>query len=732
MPTPEDRAFFEGLNKDLSKNINKAIEKGFKGASVHLDPDTVKLIGTEFERNLKPLVEDAKKDDGGGGGGEGSAGEGKAWQKAVDLAKGTFNAARMLVSQNATNILAYGDNMARNAATTNQAFLMNGEKLSRQFGRFGMNLADMGNIFDDAIRSNVRGLGKNTQDFLARTTGLGTALGTTTKFLASNTNVLGRSMTETTALGTDLQNIALSNGMVADAMFDAVAAFEANTRQQQVLFGDKAAGDFQGIVAGLEGLMPGGNLGDLVAKAAPTSVDELLNLDILGGMFGGAFNSQGIKEDPARHTANFIAAMAKASEQISGMSVRQGAQFIEQRFGKFGITLQDIQSAGVATRKAGGVQGLMDAMKGGGIPIKSDEALQDEITRNSLEAMNNMKNFAIEVEGLNTVQKGLKEVSDILKGSFYTLNGKTTELAKTMGLAAAGEAGLQAGDKMGLGGFGALGLGMAGGAAQWALGKTPNAARAVGRNLKPSSWSLGGAAAKANQANLPNASWQRGSQFTVKGHQGMQTAKGLANPLTKAGRATMSARHAAGMTQGVAKGMSKKIPILGAALAGGFELAETGDKSRAAAVTAGAGLGGWGGAAAGAAIGTMIFPGVGTVIGGLIGGIGGALGGEKAARTIHDEFDTDFVKEQEEKAAEAAHQEEEAKKQEEVGKREEDVQAMATQQELGESQLGALQDMLARLDVTNGLLTHVAYSDKLSRTPGGSAINGDAGATQRG
>ena len=712
MPTPEDQSFFEGLNNDLAKSIGKSIESGFKGNSIGLDPETVKLIGAEFERSVKPLANQNKQDDGGGGGGEGSAGQSKALTKIVRLAKGTFSAARQMVSQNASNILTFGDQMARTAAATNHAFLMNGNNISRKFGLFGQNLADVGNAFDTALRENVRGMGKNTQSFLARTTGLGTALGTTTKFLASNTNVLGRSITETTALGTDLQNIALSNGMVADSIFDAVAAFQENTRKQQVLFGDKAAGDFQGIVAGLEGLIPGGNLGELVAKAAPTSVDDLLNLDILGGMFGGAFNSQGIQEDPARHTANFIASMATAADEISTMTVRQGAQFIEQRFGKFGITLGDIQKASVATEQAGGVQGLMTAMKGGSTAIKSDEELERQISENSISAANNMKNFAIEVEGLNTVQKGLAIISDTLRTSFFDLNGETTKLAETMGLAAAGEAGLQAASKMGVGGAGSLLTGGLGGAGLFAAQKL----------LKPVS--LGGSAAVANASAASQLRDPKTGKF-VKG-------SGVANPLTQQGRAVMRARNAAGLTQGVAKGMSKRIPLLGGALAGGFELAETGDVSRAVSKGAGALGGTAAGAAGGAAIGTLIFPGVGTVIGGLLGGIFGGLGGEKAAEVVHDQFDTEFVKEQEERNKAELQAEKEATMERQARADEEEVQTRAEQLAIAENSLGAIEGVMARLDITNDLLAQGAFEDRLTRTPGGASIAGSAGATQRG
>ena len=143
---------------------------------------------------------------------------------------------------------------------------------------------------------------------------------------------------------------------------------------------------------------------------------------------------------------------------------------------------------------------------------------------------------------------------------------------------------------------------------------------------------------------------------------GASRGLGVATPFTRAGRELMRARSlTTGGFGGALKGVSKKVPLLGAAIAGGLELAESGDKSRAAASAAGAGLGGWGGAAAGAAIGTMIFPGVGTAIGGLLGGVLGAWGGESAAKAIHDEFDPEFVANQQRKEQEAAQAERDAK-----------------------------------------------------------------------
>ena len=470
MPTPEDRSFFEGLNQDLAKSLNVAIAKGFKGASISLDAETVKLIGVEMGKSLKPLTDDAKDNDadGGGGGGSGSSGEGNAYKKVLVAAKAVFNAARQLVAQNASNVLAFGDTMARGVAATNNMQLMRGKNLTTQFGKFGFNIRDVGEKLDSAMRANVKGLGTNTQNFIARTTGLGTSLASTNKFLASNTNTLGRSMDQTIALGTDIQNAALSNGMMADAMFEAVAAFEANTKKQQVLFGDDIAVDFQEIIGHMEGLGTGADFGSVIAKASPTDRDGLMNLNRLGGRDNGGFSSRTIRDDPARHTAKVFMALNKFGKQLQGMDPLAAAQHMEAILKPLGFDLSDVQKAMTAVSAAGGSeQGLVDAMKGKGPvfsnKIQTDEALQNRVTENSLEAANNLKNFAVEVNALDTVQWGLAKISSILKDSFYDLNDGTTLLAETMGLAAAGEAAIQSGDKMGLGGIAtAIGAGITG------------------------------------------------------------------------------------------------------------------------------------------------------------------------------------------------------------------------------------------------------------------------------
>jgi len=726
MPTPEDHSFFEGLNSDLAKGINKAIEGGFKGASLSLDAKTVKLIGAEFSHAVKPLEKAIREDDdGGGGGGSGSAGQKGSLNKVVGVAKGVLGATRQLLAQNASNMLAYGDTMARGVAATNQSFLMNGDNLAEKFGHFGFDILQQGAMLDSAMRANVKGLGKNTQNFLARSAGLGTSTATNTKFLAANTNILGKSMDETLSLGTDLQNIALSNGMLGDSIFAAVAAFEANTKAQQVIFGGGIATEFQKIVGGLDALIPGGGMNALIAKAAPTTVKGLLDLDILGGMFGGTFNSEGIRDDPRRHTANFIAALSRASKQIAGMTVRQGAQFIEHRFGKFGITLADIQTANVAMNEAGSISGLIAAMKGGKIPIKTDEELSTGITQNSIAASNAMKNWAIETAGLNTVQAGLAEVSDLLRTSFYDLKGATSELATAMGDAAAVESALQSADKLGLGGIGDVIAKLVAGGALVKGGQVLKKAFSKGGKFRK----IPTPTPAPRPAGFPTP--QINPKPVPKAQAGFPTHLDPKAPSTKT---TSKALKGLGKTASV---MGKVAKVAGPAsflVGGALELAENRDVSRAVTVGVSEGAGFAGGAYAGGMAGLAFGPAapVASPVLALIGGLLGAWGVGEVGKVVHDSIDTDFVKRQEAEKAAEIQVEKESKEAETKSKDEDLVRNSSAALEIEEEQVKVLGAIAGSMLLTNSLLAHIASDDFSPRTTHAYYRDADVASTQRG
>ena len=90
------------------------------------------------------------------------------------------------------------------------------------------------------------------------------------------------------------------------------------------------------------------------------------------------------------------------------------------------------------------------------------------------------------------------------------------------------------------------------------------------------------------------------------------------------------AKPAAGMlssAKGLAKGLIKKAPIIGGAVAAGFEYAESGDLGRAVVTGIGAGLGSVLGGIVGA---------VGGPVGVLAGGVGGGMLGESLAKSGYD------------------------------------------------------------------------------------------------
>ena len=238
---------------------------------------------------------------------------------------------------------------------------------------------------------------------------------------------------------------------------------------------------------------------------------------------------------------------------------------------------------------------------------------------------------------------------------------------------------------------------------------------------------MGGAAAAANVAALKT------TRIRDPLTGAFRSAKtGVANPLTKAGRSTMRARQAAGLTKGVAKGVSKKIPLIGAALEGVFEYQENKDKSRAAAVTGGAGLGAWGGAAGGAAIGTLIFPGVGTAIGGLIGGLAGMWAGKETAKVVHDEFDTDFVQEQEARKAEEANVQASLDEQNAQAVASDNAEQQLAALDIAQDSSAFLAQIAAHSEATSAMLAQMQAQRSFGPTPGMSAIGMDAAHTQVG
>lgn len=116
------------------------------------------------------------------------------------------------------------------------------------------------------------------------------------------------------------------------------------------------------------------------------------------------------------------------------------------------------------------------------------------------------------------------------------------------------------------------------------------------------------------------------------------------------GRGTLQAGVKEG-TKVASKSLLKKLPVVGALIAGGFGAAEaSGTSSRKATVGTSTGIGSAGGAlaglATGAAIGSVI-PGAGTAVGAVVGLLGSVLGsyfGEKLGKTIGENVYDEIAK----------------------------------------------------------------------------------------
>ena len=446
MPTPEDRNFFEALNKDLADSLGKSLKDGLKQTKF-IDQEGAELIGTAVTKGMKGVEAGIKElnrrsAQTGGGGPEGEA-AGGVKDKLFGFAKDLLGSTKQLVDQNATNVIAFGDTIARSSVATSNQFLQSTQQLTTNFGRWGHDLRAVGQMLDSAMRSNVRNLGRNTQNFLARTTGLGTSLGEVNKFLATQANVLGGNQDAILATGKFMQDVALSNGILADSVFQAVNAFTETSRKQSVLFGSQMPEEFKKILAGMVGLAPGLDVNSLLAKIAPTSVEGLINLDILSGRLGGGFGSDMLATSPKRHTAEFISRLASFGATLKTMNPRQAAQMVEGQFGKLGIGLTDIQAAMRLMAEAGSQAALAAAFAGPtGVP--TDTEMMREMGGVSVEFTNSMKNFAIEMNaGTLFFEKFQATAYDAISNMFYGPDGATTQVAKSLGMAAAGVASLQ-------------------------------------------------------------------------------------------------------------------------------------------------------------------------------------------------------------------------------------------------------------------------------------------------
>jgi hypothetical protein len=616
MPTPEDRAFFESLNKDLAKNIGESIKGAFK------ESDKGKGKG---------------KEDGDDGV--------RAAKIATILGhlNKTIGSLMSLVGQNVSNVAAYGDTIARTAVATNQTTLFQTQKiagstqfLTDEFGKFGFNLREVGGMLSNAMLQNVRGISVNTQRFIARTRGFNTSMGSVAKFLQTQTNVLGNDIESTNTLGHIMQDVARGSGIVATAMFEAVNAFTENTRTLKAVYGGEVGEQFQTALGSLVGTIGVGfekEVKGLVSALAPTDFEGMRKITILGRSIGaGDLSPEAMRADPAGHLVKAITALARIAQEADavhpGDEFSRG-KFIEQRMVALGISINQM---GIAQRlmqnaQARG-QSLATFMTPGGM-TDAERALdsakaQEDITGHSQKAADALKDFAIETGATTIHYKMLQLQSELTRDALYMLeDGAVNTKRKLLGMAAAS---VGVADKImkyvnpitdilmsialfrGLRGRAAGG---GGGGAGWGAGF---------RTLPT-----------ASKTKFPGAVHQklgqpRGGRWVHPSQTSMATAQG---------RASLGLGKGGGLKS---LGRAARIPGIGGIIAGGLEYAENKDVSRAVTAGAAAGVGGWAGFGLGMAAGTLFGPAavVMSPLLGILGAMGGGSWLSKQAVDIHD------------------------------------------------------------------------------------------------
>ena len=227
MFTNDDKQFLSDLNDKLATSLSKAMGMG-------PSPSTGSGGNSSVDKNTESLDENTKAE--------------KAGAKAMRIGALAFTTASGKLSGAVNQTLGFGNALARSSVATGQNMSLMGAKfdsstkqftnqlpaLSSAFKQFGLAPAEMGKILDSAIRANVRDTGRSTQKFIATSVGLGNNLSTTTKFLATQTNVLGMNTEATNMFGQSV-SYGCINGILADSIFDAVSAFS-DTAQEQIVF----------------------------------------------------------------------------------------------------------------------------------------------------------------------------------------------------------------------------------------------------------------------------------------------------------------------------------------------------------------------------------------------------------------------------------------------------------------------------------------------------------------
>jgi len=615
-----DREFFENLNNDLAKSIESALAKA------------------------------GPKDSGGGGGGAGGVGLGSKIVAGIKggLSKGigkTFDIAAGQLQKATSDAITFGNTLARSTAATNRTQLLATKTINEQgkivtglpdvnstFRKFGISYTQTAKILDDAIRANIKNSGQTAQKFLATSQGLGNSLATTNTFLATQTNVLGRSSQASIEFGNDIIGLASSNGILADSIIEAVNAFTKTTRQQTALFGSETANMIQRFVAGAEAAAPGAGTANLIR--ALTSPEALLNMPAVAGRLGieapTDVRDAGQMEKFLTEAVGAIATMGQT--EILGQDAITGQQLSQQLQQMLGdmFSLESFQTADLLAGSGTPLAEMFNFQK---MTAEELDTAQKNVTGASLEAATVLKDFNMAmaatpsyIDAIGATAEAFREgmpTAEEIREKFGGFLDKFADI--DIPLQTVGSSAMEA-----VRGLKAFTAALFAGMLTNVLNPLGGMIRGMGSGLK----GLFGKGGGFIGPKKPGVFSRMGSSIG----RGFTSAKnfiggGISNFTSGAGRILGGAKDFAGKQLGRAGSFAmrnlKGVPVLSAGLPIIEEMMmEDGSLGRGLFRAAGA----FGGSIGGGALGTAVAPGVGTGVGAVAGGIGG----DKAMGAFYD------------------------------------------------------------------------------------------------
>jgi len=616
MFTNDDKQFLSDLNDKLASSFSKAMGAG-PSPGANGDGSAASKDNTQ---SIKENTRAQKL--------------GSAALKVYGLA---FTTGVNLLGKTISESNAFGNALAKSSIATGRSMSLMGAKfdsstkqftnqmppLSAAFKEFGIAPREAAKILDNAIRANVRDTGKTSQRFLATSNLLGNNLSTTSKFLTTQTNVLGLNTEATTTFGHSILAMASSNGILADSIFEAVNAFTDTAKEQQVFFGKESTKVTTNAVAAMKSLIPEQDVGAFMA--ALTSSDVVKQLPMITGQLG--IPMIGNLDDPAnmqRLIESAIPALAQMGQGLGGdlASIERQKAFariapifqpkniqIAMRF------MEELQASGQGIGYLSKQFKLSDKAVGdaaGTLTRTSDEALKGSISFGAFERA--IQGTRLALDDLNAAILDTPDNVGKITQQFVRL----TSALDFIGISIATVLGVALGPKA----IGALGRRLLPGAAG-AAGGASTAGRVAASTAAASAMTRPQMIAALTPKQMAKYGItvsptgyagisKEGAKLLGQGSRGTLTTKSLEKLMAQSARG--------GALKGVARVAGKAAAPLAGTIAGVQEYRDSGDVSRA--VTRGAAETGGvlASMAVGAAIGSAV-PVIGTIGGGIIGGL---------------------------------------------------------------------------------------------------------------